>query len=472
MMLTHPERERAAPVRRSGTLAGVRGAFVVAAAALLAAGGWGCAGHESRTRMALDALDRGAPAEAVAALNEELEVQRSADLPADLAGDKALLVLDRGSILMSMDDYKLSARDFGAADKAIEVLDLSSSAAGDIGKYLFSDDAGPYKAPAYEKLMINTVNLMNYLAVGDLTGAKVEARRLAVMQKYLKERSDDNALLGLGSYLAGFAFEKSGDSDEALAFYDDALHYAQYPSLRDPLRVLAGGRPRTPGIDALIGGAEPLPPVSETGEAEICVVVSFGRVPQKVPVRIPIGLALTLVADDISPRDHAKATELAAKGLVTWVNFPVLGKGKGGYAIPTFHLDGQAQPMEQALDVEAEVRNSWEEKKGLVILSAITRMIARLVAGEVAQASAEAAGGENAGPLGLLLGLATTAALAVADTPDTRGWSTLPARVAIARLRVKPGAHEVRLSARGSSKRYKINVKPGGWAFVAMSALR
>lgn len=449
-----------------------RRALGVATVMLLAAGGWGCAGHESRTRMALDALDRDAPAEAVAALNEELEVERAADLPVDLAGDNALLVLDRGSVLLSMDDHKLSARDLGAADKAIEVLDLSSSTAGDVGKYLFSDSVGPYRAPAHEKLMINTVNMMNYLAVGDLTGARVEARRLAVMQKFLKERSEDGALLGLGSYLAGFAFEKSGNRDEALAFYDDALHYAQYPSLRDPLRVLAGGQPRTKGIDALIGGAEPLPPVSETGEAEICVVVSFGRVPQKIPVRIPIGLALTLVAGDISPRDHAKANELAAKGLVTWVNFPVLGKGRGGYSIPTFHLDGKAQPMEQALDVEAEVRRAWEEKKGTVILAAITRMIARLVAGEVAQASAEAAAGDGGSPLGLLLGLATTAALSVADTPDTRGWSTLPARIAIARIRVKPGIHEVRLSARGSTKRYKINVAAGGWAFVAMSALR
>ena len=189
-------------------------------------------------------------------------------------------------------------------------------------------------------------------------------------------------------------------------------------------------------------------------------------------MRIPIGLALTLVSGSISPHDHAKANELAAKGLVTWVNYPTLGRGKGGYAIPTFSLDGRPMAMEQALDVEAEVRRAWKQKEGTVILAAITRMIARLVAGEVAQGATEAIGGRDAGPLGLLVGLATTATLSVADTPDTRGWSTLPARVAIARLRVPPGRHQIRLAARGVSKSYQVDVAPGGWAFVAMTALR
>src|SRR5262249_36439572 len=132
--------------------------------ALTLVGAPACAGHESRTRTALEALDRGAPDQALVALDEELDVKRPDDLPS-LGGDNALLVLDRGSVLQSMDRFKLSARDIGAADKAIDVLDLSRSAAADIGKYLFSDDVGPYKAPAYEKLLINTVNLVNYLAL-------------------------------------------------------------------------------------------------------------------------------------------------------------------------------------------------------------------------------------------------------------------------------------------------------------------
>jgi uncharacterized protein len=456
----------------SGTAAAL--ALAPALAAALGVGSMGCAGHESRTFFALQALDAHAPREAVAALDAELEVKDASELPS-LKGDNSLLLLDRGTILQSVDDYKLSARDLGAADKAIDVLDLSRGKADDLGKYLFSDNVGPYKAPAYEKLMVNTVNIVNYLAQGDVDGAKVEARRLAVMQKYVRENEEEKGLTGLGSYLSGFAFEKAGNRDEALNYYDDALHYAQYGSLRDPLRVLTGGGTRTPGIDALVAGAGGLDPVGATGEAEILVVIGFGRVPQKIPKRIPVGLALSIVAGDLSPNDSARANELAAKGMVTWVNFPTLGPSRGGYATPTFALDGAPQPLEEALDVEHEVRVAWEKKEPTIILSAITRMLTRLAAGEITEGVASAAGGGKrdsaASAIGLLLGLAATATLTVLDTPDTRCWSTLPARIALGRVRVPAGAHDVVLSARGEVKHAKVNLEKGGWALVPMLAL-
>ena len=439
--------------------------------AAIAAGSIGCAGHEDRTRTALAALDRGAPREALHALDAELGVTRTEDPPV-LKGDNALLLLDRATVLQSVDRFDLSMRDFGTADKSIDLLDMSRGKADELGKYLFSDSSGPYKAPPYEKLLINTINMMNYLALHDVAGAKVEARRLAVMQKFVREHEDDSGLVGLGSYLAGFAFEKAGDEGEALAYYEDALKYAGYRSLRDPLRVLTQGRPRSRAIDAAVAGAGPLPPVAQTGEADLIVLVGFGRVPQKMPVRVPIGVALTMCAGAISPADAARANALALKGLVTWVNYPVLRPGKGGYTVPAFYLDERPEPMEEAIDVESHVIEAWQKKEGTIVLAAITRMIARLVAGEIAEGVTSAAAGRDGGPLGLLAGLATTATLAAFDTPDTRGWSTLPARIAIARRRVPAGRHVIRLGARGVEKAVPIDLPAGGWAVVPLMALR
>ncbi|MFT3766581.1 MAG: hypothetical protein QM820_13870 [Minicystis sp.] len=449
----------------------MRRAVFATIAAVVALANIGCAGHEDRTRTALAALDRGAPREAIAALNHELGIERPEDPPV-LKGDNALLLLDRATVFQSVDRFDLSARDFGTADKSIDMLDMSRSGADDLGKYLFSDNVGPYKAPPYEKLLINTINMVNYLAQHDLAGAKVEARRLAVMQKYVREHEEDSGLVGLGSWLSGFAFEKAGDTPEALGYYDDALKYAAYRSLRDPVRVLTGGRPRSPAIDALVAGSGPLQSTAETGEAEIVVLIGFGRIPQKVPVRIPIGLALTMVSGALAAGDAAKANALAAKGLVTWVNYPALRPGKGGYAIPSFFIDERPEPMEEAVDVEAHVVDAWQKKESTIVLAAITRMIARLVAGEIAQGVTEAAGGNNAGALGLLAGLATTATLSAFDTPDTRGWSTLPARIAIARRRVPAGRHVLRLGARGAEKMVEVNLERGGWAVVPLMVLR
>jgi hypothetical protein len=471
---THPGRRQSRTVAAaSGAPAPLARRFYCLLVALSTPFLTGCPGHEARVQGALDALDRGSPEEALVELNDELEVERVDDLPEDVTGDNALLLLDRATVLQSLGDYDLSQRDFGVADKSIEILDLDRNAAHDVGKYLFSDDVGPYRAPPFEKLLINTFNMMNYLARGDLSGARVEARRLGVMQRYLTEQQEQTTLLGLGSWLAGLTFEKSGKPDEALRYYEDALQYQGYGSLRDPLRVLTGGQPKSPRVDALVQGAA-LPSPAEAGEAEIVVVVGYGRVPQKKPTRIPIGLALTLVAGHISPRDNEIALQLAAQGLVTWVNFPRLGKARGSYEAPQLFIDQQPAPLEHALDIEAEVRREWDESEPTIILAAITRLITRAVAGGVVQAATGAAVGRKNGgaALGLLAGLATQAALVAADTPDTRSWATLPSQVALGRLRVPPGRHSVRIAARGHVRDYDVTLRAGDFAFVQMSALR
>lgn len=444
--------------------------LALACAATLAA----CAGHHDRMEGALSALDAGNGPRAIAAINEEIEVERAEDLP-PLEGDNALFLLERATILMSEGDHKLSKRDYEVADKATEVLDLERGTADDIGKYLFSDDVGPYKAPPYEKLLINSLNLMNYLALHDLQGAKVEARRLAVMQAFVKDTEEASPFLGIGSYVAGFAFEKAGEPEEAKRYYEDALAQHSFASLREVIEKFGIVQPGAePVLDEGAEDAFPAPagPPIDDGSAELCIVTGVGRVPPKIANRIPIGLALTLVAGSIHPHQAAKANALAAKGLVTWINFPTLGKAKGAYAEPRVALDGTPVSLEEALDVEREVRAEWKRNEGKVILAAITRMIARLVAGEVTQAAVSAAGGRNGNILGLLAGLATTGALAATDTPDTRSWSTLPARLSVARLRLPPGKHRLTLSARGEAKTVELDLPPGGWAFVPFFSLR
>lgn len=449
--------------------------FLVFLAAVLVAG---CAGHASRTEGARTALDEGRPRKALELLDDELDVKGPDKLPDDVAGDNALLLLDRAMVLQAVGsrsearvptEYGWSSRDLEVADKQIEVLDFSRSAVHDIGKYIFSDATGPYKAPTYEKLMINTMNMVNYLVRGDLNGAKIEARRLSVMQRYVSEHEGHGeSLLGPGSYFAGFTFEKSGEAQEALLYYDEALQYGSYASLAGPVRRLAASTTyRSPRIQALLDGASggSGAPPADDDSAEILVVISFGRVPAKVAKRIPIGLALTYVSGALSPTDVNKANYLAAQGLVTWVNFPDLGKPRGRYEIPEFALDGAATGLEGVIAVDEEAKKAWDGAKGSVIASAITRMISRVVAGEAIRRST------HDSLLGAVLSLGTQATLTAVDTPDTRSWSTLPARIAIGRVRVRPGTHVVDVEARGVRKRQTVAVSPRGWAVVNLTVL-
>ena len=310
----------------------------------------GCAGHDAKTLAARNALDAGDPRGALKALNEQLEVSSEKDLPAKVQGDNSLLLLDRAMVLQELDKYPLSSRDLEVSDKQIEILDLSASTAADIGRYLYSDDVGPYKAPVYEKLMINTMNMMNYLARSDLNGARIEARRLAVMQKFSRDTSDAaSGLLGPGSYLAGFVFEKSGRPDEALRYYDDALAYGTYDTLADPIRRLSQQSGySSPRIKELLAKNPPSSAApSGDGDAELLVIVNYGRVPAKIAKRIPIGLALTYASGFLA--DASQANRLAAQGLVTWVNYPSLAPERGEYTIPACMLDGKYVQVEHGI---------------------------------------------------------------------------------------------------------------------------
>src|SRR4051794_25678392 len=134
----------------------------------------GCGGHEARTLKFRTALDHGDAAGAVHEINEELDVKDAKELPKDIKGDNAILVLDRGSIEQGLVHFDLAKQDFEAADKAIDMLDLAHNASDSIGEYVFSGSSGRYQAPPYEKLMINTLDMLNYLETRDLNGARVE----------------------------------------------------------------------------------------------------------------------------------------------------------------------------------------------------------------------------------------------------------------------------------------------------------
>jgi len=459
---------RSQTVKKSRTLQGAMQSWAAAPLLIMGfvSGGLaGCASHSDHTKAARSALDAGNAQKALELYNKRLEVDDAKDLPKNVGGDNTVLLLDRAMILQQVQNYKLSSRDLEVADKQIEVLDFSRKAIDDIGKYLFSDSTGPYKAPFYEKLLINTQNMLNYLQQQDLNGARIEARRLAVMQSFISDHEGEGAsLIGPGSYFAGFIFEKSGDPQEALRYYDEALQFSDFKNLGPVVRRLAAkGSYRTKRIQAIIDAASGSGP--EEAPTELLVVVNHGRVPAKVPKRIPIGLALTYASMFISPASAAQANQLAAQGLVTWINYPALEK-EGKVAIPRMLVDGKDQPIELGLSVDSEAVKAWDEARGTLVASAITRMIARVLAGEVAR---KASGG---GTLGALLSLGTQAALVANDVPDTRSWATLPARIGIGRVVLPPGKHDVEVVLGPDHRKQSIEIAPGGYAVVCVTDLR
>lgn len=430
----------------------------------------GCSGYAARTVEARKALDRHDANKALELYNKELEVSSGAEHPKKVSGDNALLLLERSTILQQLTQFQNSSHDLETADKQVEMLDFTRSTSHEIGRYLFSDDTGPYKARPFEKLFVNTLNMVNYLAQGNLSGAKVEARRLTVMQNYLNQVEDDptSTLLGPGSYLAGFVFERAGDCDTALRFYDEALKSSQYASLVEPVRHCAQYTGyKSPRLRDAMASAPP--EKRDEGNAELLVVVNQGRVPALHAERVPIGLALSIGSLFLTGGQTQAARRLAGQGVATWVNFPDLDKGPAAYAAPSVEVDGKLLGIDGVTRVDDLVRAAFEKAKGPIMASAITRMLTR---GAVGAAAGVGVGkSSNSGGLGMLAAIAAQAALAAADTPDTRSWGTLPARVNIARIRLPPGSHKVRVVVQGVAREQQVELAKDGFVVVNVTEL-
>ncbi|MGB1015459.1 MAG: hypothetical protein ACPG4T_15085, partial [Nannocystaceae bacterium] len=432
-----------------------------------------CATYSDKTELARQAVQQGDLAGGEKQINRFLKVRKSEKLPTEWKKETALAVLERAMILQALGMYKLSARDFQAADKELELLDIAKDGAGKLGKYIFSDSATKYKAPPSEKLALNAFNMINYLALGDLSGARVEAKRFTVMRTYLSDYKPDAVHGAFGSYLAGFVYERLGETEAALRYYDEVLQQQPATSLAPAVRRLTGRSSfRSPAIRELLGetvappvptaappAAEPEPPdtpiqrpsPSETEQppaatnvlatpgpavqnpspseseqraapapatnvlattalasgpvsgsvpmlqtsnatpTEILVVVNVGRVPYKVPERLPIGLAVGLASAYITGD-----TRVLERSAFKFVNFPKLVDSGSRYDSARVKIDGQALPVELLSNLSNEVAGEYEDLLPKIIGSAITRMITRALAAEGARAAGRQAEGAGA----------------------------------------------------------------------------
>jgi len=396
-------------------------------------------------------------------LNELLEVDSANDLPESLDGEEPLLLLERGTILQGLGKYELAARDMQIADEKLDLLDLSSSTGDDLAKWLYSESATRYRAPPYERLMLNTLNMINFMAARDFQSAKVEARRFQIMEAYYLDEGKEDlvpGILALGNYVAGCAFEGARDYSVATRYYSRAWHFgfreADFRKRLEALyRVSAwGGQEldwRTSGIDAIRAVAKSKGALSAANyreqfvSNEVLIFVQSGLSPWKRAERVPIGLAITYAASHpryFSKAEQRRANELATSGVLKWLNFPQLtyeGIPPGRRA--SIQIDGGRTRTDFSVDVASAVEAGWNDVAGPLIAAALTRMVTRAVAGaatrEITKSAAQGEGSGTASLLGILAQLFVEGTLTAMDKPDTRSWTTLPANVQVFRIHVK-----------------------------------
>jgi len=419
---------------------------VWAALPCVAAIAFGCATYSDNLRVAHDAAEREDWAAAEKRLNSILGVDSRAELPEKWSSERGLAVLERAVVLQAQGAWPESARDLTAAENQLEVIDLKLDTVGKIGSYVYSGSAAEYHAPPLELVAVSVLNMANYLAMSDLQGAAVEARRYQVMRDYLDNMGIDLPRGRIGAYLAGFVFEHLGESDRALRYYQDVLSETKLRSLEDP--VARKARPRS---------------------GEVLVVIGGGRVPIKVPKRIPVGAAIGIAGTAISG-DPRVLQHSVFKVVVYPELEPVPSLVRG----PRVRIGHREVQPELVTDLAVEATREYEQIKPRIIGAALSRMIARAAVSEGAMVAGRKAGGAGEA-IGILAGLGAELALVGLDKPDTRSWTFLPGRVWVARMPVAAGVHDVVVQLEGGGfreRRVRVEVAEGGYATVVLNEPR
>jgi hypothetical protein len=406
----------------------------------------------------------------------------------------------------------IAGRYAGAHEESSRLLDVASYLAEDrvtmsvsreALSLITSDRALAYVPSRIERLMIPYLSALNYAERGNFEAAAVEARRIeALIDQFhdgtpYEERPVDNRLLHL---FTAAIFDAAGDWSAAEVAYRRA--------------GVTGGPWELPWTSSDAG--------ADDGMGDVIVLVESGfvahRVEQSVIVVLPPEQVKMLTEGSVGEKALA-AVEAAARILVAasvyygdrsgyyhdhgyrsaihldpWRQDRCVDgqwRGSGGrcaamededdrnpyllrIAWPVLFQDplpggpqriraGElgADPLAR-FDLSAGVRSDFDDQR----TATLARTVARAAAKLALTSSVEQSIAKRDEAAGQIAGFLTNLGALMTERADTRGWHLLPGSVAMVRLRLPAGTHELSLEADRGAPLRTVTVHPGQTAFV------
>jgi hypothetical protein len=342
--------------------------------------------------------------------------------------DQLLAMMDEGMVLHAAGKFEESIQVLARADKLSEQLDFVS--VSEEAKVLISSERErAYRGEDFEKLMISTLQALNYAQLGKDEDALVEVRRVNErMQRMISEEKKPYEQLAVARYLAAVLWEDQGHADDAFIDYAAANGLAgDLGTLAEPLVRLAKETGRDQALNELRRQYPWLQPQPLGGdEGQVLVVLEAGKVPIKTN----------------GTRTGGPKAEVIA--VPKFVNRPWFRDSQvildGGTAVrPT-----TVTSLEQVAHIHLDHR--------------IDGLVARQFGALAVRAGLAA--GAGAATKSEVVGILTFLALSYANQPDLRSWMSLPAEFQLARFRVPAGVHRLTVVAGGGAREMQLDVRP------------
>ncbi|WII70780.1 hypothetical protein QJS83_09940 [Bdellovibrio sp. 22V] len=395
----------------------------------------GCASYQSKVHQAREALSHRDYEKALKELEPLAEKQ---------SDDQLVYLLDYGTALQIAGKYKESNAVFMKADRLAERVDYQS-VSRIAGSLALSEEMVQYKGDTFEKIFINAYLAMNFLEMGQLDDALVEARR--INEKYLKYRADEKKKFELNSfskYLSALIWEASRSYDDAYIAYNEA--YKIDPTIPTIHADLIRSAKLARRMDSYAQWKKQFPEVEEQESwynrnlGELVIIYQQGWGPRKVPDR----------------NEYRFPTLIAASSDTKKARLTLLPEANTSYL------------SREVYDVEKAAIETLREDQGI------------LVAKRVAGIATKAVLSDQVRQQNQLLGDLAFIALNIADRADVRQWSTLPQTIQIIRVPLKAGQYKFKIegldftgSPTGENlENREVLIKPGQKQFIVWRSLK
>lgn len=323
--------------------------------------------------------------------------------------DEALHHLNKGTLLRLQENYTESNKHFDVAKNLADKLS-AISATEQVASVAVNDTLKAYEGLPSEQLMLYSFEALNYLQLGELDSAAVEARQFDLKQGLLAKKNGNAKYLSgaFVRYLNSMVYEAVGERDSARIEMNKALegYKAQNSSFGVPQGV----------VTDLARLEARKPPVSE---AVFILHNGLGPSLNEFTIRVA----------NPNPQNGSALLSLA---------IPKFSKR----SVPVDHVTLSAGSVSANSEIVEDINDIAEKSLNDRIPAITARALARMLVKNVA-AKAVKDKTKDQGGLGLLMSIAADVGTAVSERADTRTWSLLPGNINMARLPLSAGKHNI-----------------------------
>jgi len=378
--------------------------------------------------------------------------------------DSFLLEFDLGVLHHYNQNYKESIKHFAYAEQILEDL-YSRSVTNEAVALLTNDNIRPYRSYPFEIQWLYQTQILNYLALGEIDEAVVEARRALLAIQSLREKEENKFNeSGTLQYLIALSYEWQKSEDDARIAYDNAKRDFANSSY-------------TPKLAAQV----------PKNEQEIIVIGYAGLSPILGENRFwgtyAENGALFLHYSDANGQNQTiliSGANLGGPGFsggTTTIQFaiPKMVERESQNSAFAVNINGNSKTTEIFSNTKNLIQKDLENNQTTTLIRTAGRVILRTIA--VNKAKSKINTGNDLADF--LLNISTDIATGAMENADLRLSSALPETIQILRIPVEPGRYSVKIDIldkygrkTGSFAEQAVNVKKGGKAFIFVPALR